>query len=232
LIISNISSENIFSAILDIRLKEKHKQTKEKIMYLKIKRVIDVVLSSIALIFLAPLIALCMLLIFLEDGGNPIFKQERIGENGKPFVFYKLRTMRIGAEEERRTEDIQDKNESDGPVFKIKDDPRITRVGKFLRKASIDELPQLINILKNEMSIVGPRPALPCEVECYNDYQRQRLMCKPGLTCYWQTTPSRNDVPFDEWVEMDLKYIRNRSLKEDFMLMLKTFKIIFTLDSR
>ena len=201
-------------------------------MYLKIKRVFDVVLSIIALVFLSPLIAICMLLIYLEDGGAPIFKQIRMGENGKPFVIYKLRTMRMNAEDERNSELIKNSNESDGPAFKIKDDPRITKIGKFLRKASIDELPQLINILKNEMSIVGPRPALPYEVECYNDYQRQRLMCKPGLTCYWQTTSGRNDVLFNEWVEMDLKYINNQSIKEDFLLILKTFKIIFTLDSR
>ena len=201
-------------------------------MYPKIKRVLDVVLSSFALIVLSPLIGLLMLLIFLEDGGPPIFKQTRVGENGKEFIFYKLRTMRVNAEEERQTEFVMNKNESDGPVFKIKDDPRITKVGKFLRKSSMDELPQLVNILKNEMSIVGPRPALPCEVVCYNEYQKQRLMCKPGLTCYWQTTPSRNDVPFDKWVEMDLKYIGNQSFKEDVSLVLKTFKIIFTLDSR
>lgn len=201
-------------------------------MYPKIKRVLDVVLSSFALIVLSPIIGLFMLLIFLEDGGPPIFKQTRIGENGKEFVFYKLRTMRVSAEDERKTESVINQNESDGPVFKIKDDPRITKIGKFLRKSSMDELPQLINILKNEMSIVGPRPALPGEVACYNDYQRQRLMCKPGLTCYWQTTPSRNDVLFDDWVEMDLKYIREKSFKVDCMIVLKTFKIIFTLDSR
>lgn len=198
--------------------------------YLKIKRFLDVVLSTFALIVLSPLLLFCMALIWLEDHGNPIFKQERIGENGVPFVFYKLRTMKVNAENERV--DIEDKNESDGPVFKIKNDPRITKVGKFLRETSIDELPQLINIIKGEMSIVGPRPALPCEVEAYNEYQKQRLYCTPGLTCYWQTTPNRNDVTFDEWVEMDLKYIKNKSFKLDCLLILKTFKIIFTRDSR
>ena len=200
--------------------------------YLKIKRFLDIVLSLLALIVLAPFLLICMALIWLEDGGNPIFKQERIGENGKPFMFYKLRSMKVNAEEERKTDEISDKNESDGPVFKIKDDPRITKVGKILRKTSMDELPQLVNILKNEMSIVGPRPALPNEVACYTEYQKQRLNCKPGLTCYWQTTPSRNDVPFDEWVEMDLKYIREQSFKVDVLMVLRTFRIIFTLDSR
>lgn len=199
--------------------------------YLTIKRFFDVILSLFALIVLSPIILFCMLLIFLEDGHNPIFKQERIGENGKPFMMYKLRTMRVNAEEERKEDEIKNQNESDGPVFKIKDDPRITRVGKFMRKASIDELPQLINILKNEMSIVGPRPALPCEVAEYSEYQRQRLNCKPGLTCYWQTTTHRNNVPFEEWVQMDLRYIKNKSFKEDILIILRTFKIIFTLDS-
>lgn len=198
--------------------------------YLTIKRFLDVILSLFALIVLFPLILICMLLIYLEDKKSPIFKQIRIGENGKPFTFYKLRTMRVNAEKERIG--IEHRNESDGPVFKIKNDPRITKVGRFLRETSIDELPQLINILKGEMSIVGPRPALPCEVEYYNDYQRQRLNCIPGLTCYWQITPNRNDVLFDDWVEMDLKYIKNKSFKEDFLIILKTFKVIFTRDGR
>lgn len=201
-------------------------------MYQKIKRGGDIIVSIFTLTILSPLMAVCMLLIYLEDGSSPIFKQTRIGENGKPFTFYKLRSMRVNAENERKSAIIKEKNESDGPVFKIKDDPRITKIGKFLRKTSIDELPQLVNVLNNDMSIVGPRPALPCEVECYTDYQRQRLMCKPGLTCYWQTTPNRNDVLFDDWVEMDLKYIRNQSIKEDLLIILRTFKIIFTLDSR
>lgn len=200
--------------------------------YSVVKRLLDIILSIIALIVVSPLMAVCMLLIYIEDGGNPIYKQQRIGENGKQFTFYKLRTMKVNADKERGNQEIEEINESDGPVFKIKDDPRITKVGKILRKTCIDELPQLINIIKNEMSIVGPRPALPNEVAHYNDYHKQRLNCKPGLTCYWQVTPKRNDVPFDEWVEMDLKYINNISLKTDTILVLKTFKIIFTLDSR
>lgn len=199
--------------------------------YQTIKRFFDVVLSSFALIILFPLMLICMLLIYLEDGHDPIFRQTRIGENGKPFTMYKFRSMRVTAEKERAASEIKNQNEMTGPVFKIKNDPRFTKVGKFIRKASIDELPQLVNILKNEMSIVGPRPALPCEVEEYTEHQRQRLSCKPGLTCYWQTTKHRNDVPFEEWVEMDLRYIKNRSLKEDMLIILRTFKIIFTLDS-
>lgn len=200
--------------------------------YLSTKRFLDVTLSTVGLIGTAPIVGTCMVLIYLEDKGPPIFKQERIGENGVPFTLYKLRTMRVNADKERGHDEIETKNESDGPAFKIKDDPRITKIGKFLRKTSIDELPQLINILKNEMSIVGPRPALPNEVACYTDYQRQRLNCKPGLTCYWQVTPNRNDVLFDDWVEMDLRYIRDKCLKEDFLLILKTFKVIFAADGR
>lgn len=201
-------------------------------MYLATKRFLDVVLSIIALIFLSPVILVSMLCIYIEDKGNPIFKQIRIGENGKPFTFYKLRTMRIDAEQTRKSLEDAQRNESDGPVFKIKDDPRITKTGKFLRQTSIDELPQLINILKNEMSIVGPRPALPNEVAAYNEYQYQRLYCKPGLTCYWQATPNRNDVPFDEWVDMDLRYIKNKCLKEDFRIIFDTFKIVLSLNGR
>jgi lipopolysaccharide/colanic/teichoic acid biosynthesis glycosyltransferase len=199
-------------------------------IYPRIKRFLDVILSLFALVVLFPFILICMLLIYLEDRGNPIFVQERIGENGKPFALYKLRTMKVNAEKTRI--DIENQNESDGPVFKIKDDPRITKIGKFLREISIDELPQLINVIKGEMSIVGPRPALPNEVKCYNEYQRQRLYCRPGLTCYWQITPNRNDVLFDDWVEMDLKYIRNKSFKVDFLIILKTFKVIFTRNGR
>ena len=140
--------------------------------------------------------------------------------------------MRVNADKERGHDIIENKNESDGPVFKIKNDPRITKIGKFLRKTSIDEFPQLINILKNEMSIVGPRPALPNEVACYTDYQKQRLNCKPGLTCYWQVTPNRNDVKFEDWVDMDLKYIEKKSMLEDIIIVLKTFKVVFSMDGR
>ena len=123
---------------------------------------------------------------------------------------------------EARLTELLDKNEMDGPVFKIKDDPRITRVGRFLRKTSIDELPQLLNILKGDMSIVGPRPALPREVEQYSDYERQRLYVTPGLTCFWQIQPNRNDLSFAEWMALDLKYVRERSFATDWKIILKT----------
>lgn len=171
-----------------------------------------------------------MLLIYLEDKGDPIFRQVRVGENGEEFILYKLRTMKINAEEE--LENLSHLNESDGPAFKIKDDPRITKVGKILRKTSLDELPQLINIIRGEMSVVGPRPALPKEVEQYTEYQRQRLNCKQGLTCYWQITPNRNDVSFEDWVEMDLKYIEQKNFFEDMLIILRTFRVLALMDGR
>jgi len=129
--------------------------------------------------------------------------------------------MRPNAEKE--LEELLPYNEMNGPVFKIRDDPRITRFGHFIRRSSIDELPQLINILKGEMSIVGPRPGIPREVEQYDDYARQRLIVTPGLSCYWQIQPNRNELSFDEWVELDVKYIRERSFLTDWKIIFATF---------
>ena len=137
--------------------------------------------------------------------------------------FYKFRSMCPNAE--AKLDDLLDQNEMDGPVFKIKDDPRITRVGKFIRKTSIDELPQLWNILKGDMSIVGPRPALPREVEQYGDYEKQRLYVTPGLSCYWQIAPHRNDLSFEEWMDLDIKYVKERSFWVDWKIIFKTFKV-------
>lgn len=164
-------------------------------------------------------------------GGRPVgwpdffagFSQVRIGRNGKPFKFYKFRSMCANAE--AKLDGLLEKNEMDGPVFKIKDDPRITRVGKFIRKTSIDELPQLWNILKGDMSIVGPRPALPREVEQYTEYDRQRLYVTPGLSCYWQIAPHRNDLSFEEWMALDVKYVKERSFWVDWKIIFKTFKV-------
>lgn len=128
---------------------------------------------------------------------------------------------------ETRLEQLLDRNEMDGPVFKIKSDPRITRVGRILRKTSIDELPQLINILKGDMSIVGPRPALPREVEQYSDYERQRLYVTPGLTCFWQIQPNRNELSFSQWMELDLKYVQERSFLTDWEIIFKTIGAVF-----
>ena len=156
-----------------------------------------------------------------DPKGSPLFVQTRVGKDGKEFRFYKFRSMVVDAE--KQLEDLMDQNEMDGPVFKIKDDPRITRVGKFIRRTSIDELPQLWNVLKGDMSIVGPRPPVPREVAQYTDYQRQRLNVTPGLTCYWQVQRDRNYCSFDEWVEMDIRYIRERSVGTDMKIIFKTF---------
>ncbi|MCD7757691.1 MAG: sugar transferase, partial [Clostridiales bacterium] len=157
--------------------------------YWALRRGQDILFSALALIILSPLLALIALVIYIDDPkGSPIFTQVRCGRDGKPFRLYKFRTMCVGAED--MLKDLLEQNEMDGPAFKIKDDPRITRVGHLLRRTSLDELSQLWNILKGEMSIVGPRPALPRELELYDDYQRQRMYVTPGLTCYWQTQPN------------------------------------------
>ena len=172
--------------------------------YLVAKRTLDVVCSFSALVVLGPLILLLALIIFLDDPhGSPFFAQTRIGRDGKPFRFYKLRSMVCNAEEMRKA--LESQNEMDGPAFKIQNDPRITRIGRFIRKTSLDELPQFWNVLKGDMSMVGPRPPLPDEVAHYTPYQRQRLCVKPGLTCIWQTMPRRNELPFWKWVELDLE---------------------------
>lgn len=195
------------------------------IFYLFIKRLIDIVGSLLGLILLSPLFCIVAILIKLEDPkGKVFFAQERNGINSKTFKMYKFRSMVNNAEE--LLQKLQHQNEQSGPVFKIKDDPRITKVGKFIRKTSIDELPQLINVLKGDMSLVGPRPPIPHEVEQYTAYQMQRLLVKPGLTCIWQVS-GRNNIGFDDWVEMDIEYIQNRNLWLDIKLIFKTVGVLF-----
>ena len=192
--------------------------------YWVLRRAQDIVFSLLALILLAPLALVISLAIVLDSPGDgAIFRQRRVGRDGKLFWLYKFRTMCPDAE--KRLNELLKLNQMDGPVFKIKGDPRITRVGRFLRKTSLDELPQLLNVLRGDMSIVGPRPALPREVELYSDYQRQRLYVTPGLSCYWQITPHRNEMSFDEWVALDLKYIQERSFWVDWKIIFKTFKV-------
>ncbi len=193
--------------------------------YEKIKRFFDICLSAAALVVLSPLLLVIAILIYLEDKGPVIYSQTRIGKDGRAFKLYKFRSMCVDADE--KLKDLQKLNERDGPVFKIKNDPRVTKVGKFIRKTCIDELPQLVNIIKGDMSIVGPRPPLPNEVEQYNSYQKQRLLVVPGLTCYWQIQKGE-ETTFDEWVELDLKYIKERSILLDFRLILLTFKVILS----
>ena len=192
-----------------------------KRLYWMGRRAQDVFFSLLALIVLAVPMAIVALVIWADSpGASPIFSQDRVGRDGKIFKFYKFRSMIPNAE--ARLKDVLAQNEMDGPVFKMKNDPRITRVGRFIRRTSIDELPQLINILKGDMSIVGPRPALPREVAQYTDYERQRLYVTPGLTCYWQIQPNRNELTFDEWMELDLKYIQDRNFWLDWKLIFQT----------
>ena len=192
-----------------------------KRLYWMGRRAQDVFFSLLALIVLAVPMAIVALVIWADSpGASPIFSQDRVGRDGKVFKFYKFRSMIPNAE--AKLNEVLAQNEMDGPVFKMKNDPRITRVGHFIRRTSIDELPQLINILKGDMSIVGPRPALPREVAQYTDYERQRLYVTPGLTCYWQIQPNRNELTFDEWMELDLKYIHDRNFWLDWKLIFQT----------
>ena len=190
-------------------------------MYWWKKRLFDIFFASIILLGFLPLMILIAIVICIDDpSAGPFFKQKRVGRHGEEFYMYKFRTMRPDAEV--LLDSLKDKNEMEGPVFKIKDDPRVTRVGKILRKTSLDELMQFFNVLKGNMTLVGPRPPLPREVEYYTDYQSLRLHVTPGITCTWQIHKNRNDVPFDQWVEMDLEYILNRTTFGDILIMLKT----------
>ena len=200
-------------------------QPKEGPVYLFFKRAMDIIGSLCGIILLSPLLIIVALAIKIEDPkGSVFFSQKRCGKDNKLFPMYKFRSMVSNAEE--LLEELMEHNEMDGPVFKIKEDPRITRVGKFIRKTSIDELPQLFNILRGDMSIVGPRPAIPHEVAEYSHYHKQRLLVKPGLTCIWQVS-GRNSIGFDEWMEMDLEYIEKRNLWMDIKLIFKTVGVLF-----
>lgn len=195
--------------------------------YLFIKRTMDIALSTIGLILCIPLFTAVAIAIKRDSPGPVIFKQQRVGKDGKKFTMYKFRTMVVNAEE--ILDELLGKNEADGPVFKIKEDPRVTKLGKWLRKTSIDELPQLWNVLKGNMSLVGPRPPLEREVVQYDNYQRQRLSVKPGITCYWQVS-GRSNITFDEWVELDIKYIHEQSLWTDIKLLFKTIGAVLRKD--
>ena len=214
--------ESTISAAPQISI-DREKTLRSHRRYWVLRRAQDIVFSLLALILLAPLALLISLAIVLDSPGDgAIFRQRRVGRDGKLFWLYKFRTMCPDAEEQLN--ELLSQNQMDGPVFKIKGDPRITRVGRFLRKTSLDELPQLLNVLQGDMSIVGPRPALPREVELYSDYQRQRLYVTPGLSCYWQITPHRNEMSFDEWVALDLKYIQERSFWVDWKIIFLTVR--------
>lgn len=214
--------ESTISAAPQISI-DREKTLRSHRRYWVLRRAQDIVFSLLALILLAPMALLISLAIVLDSPGDgAIFRQRRVGRDGKLFWLYKFRTMCPDAEEQLN--ELLSQNQMDGPVFKIKGDPRITRVGRFLRKTSLNELPQLLNVLQGDMSIVGPRPALPREVELYSDYQRQRLYVTPGLSCYWQIAPHRNEMSFDEWVALDLKYIQERSFWVDWKIIFLTVR--------
>lgn len=193
-------------------------------IYSLTKRVIDVLGSMIGIILLSPIFFVVAVLIKIDSKGAIIFSQTRVGKNGKEFKMYKFRSMVVNAEELKKK--LLAQNEMSGPMFKIKDDPRITKIGKFIRKTSIDELPQLINVLKGEMSLVGPRPSLPKEVEKFEPWMKKRLEVKPGLTCYWQVS-GRNNIDFNDWMKLDIKYVEERNIYIDIKLIFKTFFVLF-----
>lgn len=189
------------------------------------KRLMDITASSVALWVLSPLLLSVAAIIKLTSKGPVFFKQVRVGLHGKPFTMYKFRSMVINAEELK--EKLALLNEQNGPVFKIKQDPRITGIGRFIRKYSIDELPQLLNVARGDMSIVGPRPPVPSEVAKYEGWQRRRLSVRPGLTCIWQVS-GRNEISFEEWMYLDMRYVDNWNLKEDINLILRTVPVVLT----
>mgnify|MGYP006283403757 CR=1 FL=1 len=192
---------------------------------LKVKYTFSILSAFFILIIWAPVMLMVALGIKLTSPGPVLFKQKRVGLRGRTFYMYKFRTMVVNAEELK--DSLMSQNEADGPVFKIKQDPRITRIGGFLRKTGLDELPQFINVLKGDMSLVGPRPPVPDEVKQYERWQLRRLSMKPGITCTWQIKPNRNDISFDDWMKMDLQYIDNWSNKLDLVLFFKTIKTVF-----
>jgi len=196
-----------------------------------IKNIFDFVSALILLILLLPFFICIALAIKFFSKGPVFYTQERLGLNGRKFMVYKFRTMVDRADEMQK--ELAEMNEADGPAFKIKNDPRIIPwVGTFLRKTSLDELPQLFNVLKGEMSLVGPRPPIPKEVDEYSIWHRRRLSLKPGMTCLWQIAPRRNDLSFEDWVKLDLEYIDNWSLFNDFKILVLTAKAVLTFAGR
>ena len=188
------------------------------------KYIFDFTFSLIVVMLWMPIFLLIGAVIKFTSKGPIIFKQKRVGLHGREFYIYKFRTMMLDAE--KMQEDLMDQNEVSGPVFKIKNDPRITKVGKLLRKTSMDELPQFFNVIKGDMSLVGPRPPIMNEVNQYKPWQLRRLSMRPGITCTWQIMPSRNSIPFEEWMKLDLQYIDNWSLQQDFLLTFKTVRAV------
>ncbi|RYL95180.1 sugar transferase [Sporolactobacillus sp. THM7-4] len=217
---TSINDETHYNVTIGKSSEKLNEKIENQKLYLFTKRAMDLVGSLLGLILLSPVFLLIALLIKLEDPkGKIIFRQIRVGKNGQTFYIYKFRSMVANAEQ--LLNKLLDKNETTGAMFKMRDDPRVTRIGHFLRKTSLDELPQLINVLKGEMSLVGPRPPLPREVEKYSEYDQQRLLIKPGCTGLWQVS-GRSNVGFHQMVELDINYIKHRNIKLDIKIMLKT----------
>lgn len=200
------------------------KAYEKSMFYTVLKRLIDFIGALVGIICTSPILIITAIIIKLDSRGPVIFIQERVGHKGKIFKMYKFRSMVTNAEE--LLDKLKDKNEMSGPMFKMRGDPRITNIGKFIRKTSIDELPQFFNVLKGDMSLVGPRPNLQSEVVQFSPYHKQKLLVKPGLTCYWQVM-GRNEIGFEEWMELDIKYMRERNLWIDIKLIIRTFFMLF-----
>lgn len=198
--------------------KDKH------VFYNVIKRLIDIIASACGIIVLSPILLIVSILIKVESKGPIIFAQERVGKDLKTFKMYKFRSMVNDAEELK--EKLMQYNQMSGPMFKMDNDPRVTKIGKIIRKTSIDELPQLINVIKGDMSLVGPRPSLPKEVEEFEPWMKKRFEVKPGLTCYWQVS-GRNNIDFEDWMKLDIKYIEDKNLLLDIKLIVKTAFLLF-----
>lgn len=204
---------------------ENIEENKESLKFYEIcKRGIDIIGAGSGLLLLSPVIAILACAVKFTSKGPIFFSQKRVGKNGQLFDMYKFRSMVVNAEELK--EKLAHQNEMSGPMFKMKDDPRVTKVGKFIRKTSLDELPQLWNVLKGDMSLVGPRPSLPKEVKQFEKWMYKRLTVKPGLTCYWQVS-GRNNIDFEDWMKLDISYVEDRNLWIDIKLIFKTVLVLF-----
>ncbi|MCH7548129.1 MAG: exopolysaccharide biosynthesis polyprenyl glycosylphosphotransferase [Candidatus Krumholzibacteriota bacterium] len=191
--------------------------------YRMAKRIFDIVVGTCVLILLVPLVPLIALMIRMDSKGPIFYRQDRVGQGERKFKFYKFRSMYHDAD--GQVDELSEENEQEGPVFKMRSDPRVTSIGRFLRRSSLDEIPQIFNVLKGDMSIVGPRPPLPREVRDYKPWHRQRLSVKPGITCLWQIS-GRSHIGFDEWMRLDMEYLRTRSLRGDLVILLKTIPAV------
>lgn len=198
-------------------------EIRRSVGYDVVKRLFDLIVGLLILVLVVPVVPLIALMIKLDSRGPVFYRQDRVGRGGRTFKFYKFRSMFV--ESDRRPDDLDGRNEQDGPVFKMKADPRVTVVGRFLRRSSMDEIPQVLNVLKGEMSVVGPRPPLPLEVARYLPWHRRRLDVKPGITCLWQIS-GRSHIGFDEWMRLDMEYLRTRSVWTDVSIFVKTIPAV------